>query len=68
MAKRRAHREGSIFQIQSGTRRAIVPLGNGKRRYLRAQTRAELVRKDDGRQVSAGRWPTDVPRVGGCVP
>lgn len=45
MAKRRAHGEGSIYQIQDGTWRAIVPLGNGKRRYLRAQTRAELVRK-----------------------
>lgn len=45
VAKRRAHGEGSIYQIQDGTWRAIVPLGNGKRRYLRAQTRAELVRK-----------------------
>ena len=57
MAKRRAHGEGSIYQIQDGTWRAVVPLGNGKRRYLRAQTRSELVRKTTAAKAArdAGR-------------
>lgn len=63
MAKRRAHGEGSIVQLADGTWRAAVPLPDGRRKWLRGKTRAEVARKaaevkatrDRGMPVTGGR-------------
>lgn len=63
VAKRRAHGEGSIVQIADGTWRAAVPLPDGRRKWLRGKTRAEVARKaaevkatrDQGMPVTKGR-------------
>lgn len=62
MAKRRAHGEGSVVQLADGTWRAVVPIGGGRRKWVRGKTRAEVVRKaselkakrDQGLPVTTG--------------
>lgn len=45
MAKRRAHGEGSVYQIKDGSWRGSVQLGGGKRKYVRGDTRTEALRQ-----------------------
>jgi len=45
MAKRRAHGEGTIVQLENGTWRGAVSIGGGKRKWVRGATRAEVVRQ-----------------------
>ena len=63
MAKRRAHGEGSIYQIADGTWRGSVQIGEGRRKYVRGTTRTEVVRQivelrariEEGRPALDGR-------------
>lgn len=63
MAKRRAHGEGSVVQLADGSWRAVVPIGEGRRKWIRGATRAEVVKKameakasrDQGLPVADGR-------------
>jgi len=43
-AGKRANREGSVYQIQGGTWRGAVSIGGGKRKYVRGDTQADVVR------------------------
>lgn len=63
MAKRRAHGEGTIVQLDNGSWRGAVSIGAGKRKWVRGSTRGEVVRmlteikakRDQGLPVSDAR-------------
>lgn len=42
---KRANHEGSVYQIQDGTWRGAVSIGGGKRKYVRGDTQADVVRQ-----------------------
>lgn len=42
---KRANHEGSVYQIKDGTWRGAVSIGGGKRKYVRGDTQADVVRQ-----------------------